>query len=78
MQVVQLESKATAVLAPTKEERVQDVRKDEITEMSCDKHHWALFYITEETYMIVFRGPPQDWESRSWVELMGNVCYIPR
>lgn len=39
MQVVQLESKATAVLAPTKEERVQDVRKDEITEMSCDKHH---------------------------------------
>ena len=47
MQVEQLESEAAPMLFPTKEERVQDVEEDNVTEMSTDECHWDLNCVIE-------------------------------
>ena len=47
MPVEKLKSEAAATLVPTTEERVQDIEKNEVTEIPIDEHHIDLDFITE-------------------------------
>ena len=56
MYAAQLVSKAATASVPTK--KVQDIEKNEVTDMSSDEHHKDLVYVTEaksvdELYSIV-------------------------
>ena len=44
------ESKAAAALVPTTQEKVQDIEKNEVTDMSSDQHHKDLDYVAEAKF----------------------------